>query len=163
MEAPLNVTLGKNSLRRREFLQLSVLGSAWTLAPSFLNRSLTQELVHPQRDDDPRHLFLDSRLIANVEGIRVVLGKVEKDPHNPLFGQDKPWEPRFDNLYPNVLYDADENIYKCWYTPYLIDPGTTNTPREMRPYRNYVESDKNWAFAMPRRGTGLCGRSRSSG
>jgi hypothetical protein len=137
----LDVTPGPNSLRRREFLQLSVLGSAWTLAPSSFVRSLTQVLVHPQRDNDPRHLFLDSRLIAKAEGIRMVLGTVEKNPHNPLFGQDKPWEPRFDNLYPNVLYDADEHIYKCWYTPYLIDPGTTDIPREMRPYRDYVESD----------------------
>jgi hypothetical protein len=85
-------------------------------------------------------LFLDSRLIAKAEGVRLVVGTVQKDQHNPLFGQDKPWEPRFDNLYPNVLYDAEDEIYKCWYTPYLVDPGTTDTPRELRTYRNYIES-----------------------
>jgi hypothetical protein len=133
-------------LRRREFLQLSALGGAWALTRSSFGLSPTAESMQnqhnsPPRDNDPRRLFLDSRLIAKAEGVRLVLGTVTKDPHNPLFGQDKPWEVRFDNLYPNILYDADERIYKCWYTPYLIDPGTTNTPRELRPYRNYVESN----------------------
>lgn len=134
-------------LRRREFIQLSALGGGWSLTRSYFGQSLpTAETIQrqrntPQRDNDPRRLFLDSRLIAKAERIRLVLGTVIKDPHNPLFDQDKPWEPRFDNLYPNVIYDAEDSIYKCWYTPYLIDPGTTNTPREMRPYRDYIESD----------------------
>lgn len=129
-----------NSLRRREFLQLSALGGAWTLTPSSLGMSQGAEATHPERDNDPRRLFLDPRLIAKAERVRLILGKVTKDLHNPLFGQDKPWEPRFDNLYPNVIYDDEDGIYKCWYTPYLIDPGTTDTPRTLRPYRTYIES-----------------------
>jgi hypothetical protein len=100
-------------------------------------------------------LFLDSRLIAKAEGVRLVLGTVTKDPHNPLFGQDKPWEVRFDNLYPNVLYDAEDNIYKCWYTPYLIDPRTSGTPRELRPYRRYVESDVELGVCYARSRDGI--------
>ncbi|MGA8540722.1 MAG: hypothetical protein WB566_14560 [Terriglobales bacterium] len=69
----------------------------------------------------------------------MTLGTVTKDSHNPLFGQDKPWEPRFDNLYPNVLYDDNDDVYKCWYTPYLVSPCTASTPPELRPYRSFDE------------------------
>lgn len=73
----------------------------------------------------------DSRAIAERQGVRLVLGEVRKEPM-PLFLEDKPWEPRFDNLYANVLYDEQERIYKCWYSPFIVDPMTTGTPREKR-------------------------------
>ena len=133
-----------NSLRRREFIQLSALGGAWMLTRPSFGKSLDQpkaiDPLNAKRDNDPRRLFLDSRLISKADGVRLVLGTITKDPHNPLFGQDKPWEPRFDNLYPNVLYDAEEAIYKCWYTPYLVSPCTTDTPPELRPYRSFYEA-----------------------
>lgn len=44
-------------------------------------------------------------------------GVVQKDPHNPLFKEAKPREPRFDNPYCSVLYDAEENLYKCATRP----------------------------------------------
>ena len=56
-------------------------------------------------------------------------------PHikrNLLFAEEKPWEPRFDNFYANVLYDEDEDLYKCWYSPFIIDQSTTNTPKKGR-------------------------------
>lgn len=136
----MDVTPKLNLLRRREFLQLSALGGAWTLTRSSLGQMAAAESRPPQRDNDPRRLFLDSRLIAKADGVRLVLGTVAKDPHNPLFGQDKPWEPRFDNMYPNILYDAEDGIYKCWYTPYIVDLFTTHTPPELRPYRSYDEA-----------------------
>ena len=78
----------------------------------------------------PKYLLLDSRIIAHAEGVHLGLGTVEKDQHNPLFAEDKLWEPRFDNLYANVLFDEEEGIYKCWYSPFIIDERTSNTPRE---------------------------------
>lgn len=133
-----------NSLQRREFLQLGASGVAWTLARSPVYSALSAGASHPvadslQRDNDPRRLFLDSRLISRTDGVRLTIGTVVKDSHNPLFGQDKPWEPRFDNLYPNIIYDAEDEIYKCWYTPYLISPCTAKTPPELRPYRSFDE------------------------
>ena len=83
----------------------------------------------PGRD---RYLLLDSRIIDNTENAELTLGIVKKDPRNPLFMEDKPWEPRFDNLYANVLYDEDENLYKCWYSPFIIDESTANTSRKDR-------------------------------
>ena len=58
--------------------------------------------------EETRYLVLDSRLIADVEDAKLTLGKVSKHPENPLFTEDKPWEPRYDNVYPDVIYDEDE-------------------------------------------------------
>ncbi|MFH1743551.1 MAG: hypothetical protein ABIH23_31495 [bacterium] len=83
--------------------------------------------------------MLDSRVVNRVQGANLVLGVVEKDPNNPLFREDKPWEPRFDNLYANVIYDQDEKLYRCWYSPFTIDELASKTPREKRktmPYRS---------------------------
>ena len=59
-------------------------------------------------------------------------GTVNKCPDNPLFVEDKPWEPRYDNMYPNVIYDEEDKLYKCWYCPFIIDQRTTGTPATKR-------------------------------
>jgi len=51
-----------------------------------------------------------------------VPGTVVKDPHNPLFQADKPWENALNNLYPNVTYDREEKRFKLWYKCVLADP-----------------------------------------
>jgi len=79
-----------------------------------------------------RFLLLDSRIVERTTNAKLAVGKVQKSKLNPLFAEDKPWEPRFDNLYANVLYDEDENLYKCWYSPFIIDESTTNTPKKDR-------------------------------
>ena len=61
-----------------------------------------------------RFLLLDSRLIEKTDNAKLTVGTATKHKANPLFGEDKPWEKRFDNLYGNVIYDADAKIYKCW-------------------------------------------------
>ena len=39
------------------------------------------------------------------------------------------------NVYANVIYDTEENIYKCWYSPFIIDERTTSTlPEKRNPY-----------------------------
>ena len=53
-------------------------------------------------------------------GLAPAIGKVAKSGKNPLFSQDKPWEPRLDNGYPNVVYDADlaakgDGPWRLWY------------------------------------------------
>ena len=68
-----------------------------------------------------KHLVLDSRVIAQTNHVRLVLGRVEKDPHNPLFHADKPWENALNNLYPNVAYDEDQRLFKLWYKDMLPD------------------------------------------
>ena len=40
---------------------------------------------------------------------------------NPLFGQDKPWEPRIDNGYPNVVYlpNNGNKTWQLWYDSFI--------------------------------------------
>lgn len=68
-----------------------------------------------------KRLVLDPRAVERVEGLRLVPGPVEKDPHNPLFQADRPWENSLNNLYPNVIYDAQQQRYKLWYKCLLSD------------------------------------------
>jgi len=83
----------------------------------------------PGRD---RYLLLDSRVVASIENAKLVLGKVHKYKGNPLFEEDKPWEKRFDNLYANVIYDDEEQIYKCWYSPFIVDNSSKGMTLEER-------------------------------
>lgn len=79
-----------------------------------------------------KFLMLDERIVESVTNARLTVGTAEKHNRNPLFAEDKSWEPRFDNLYANVLYDEDDHLYKCWYSPFIVDESTTNTPRKDR-------------------------------
>lgn len=82
-----------------------------------------------QAPHDPRkRLLLDSRVTGQMENARLEVGAVEKEPRNPLFGEDKPWEVSIDNLYANVLYDEEEKIYKCWYNPFIYKHKHNITP-----------------------------------
>jgi len=83
----------------------------------------------PRRD---RYLVLDSRIIEATENAELKLGSIKKDPRNPLFKEDKPWEPRYDNVYANVIHDEQDGLYKCWYSPFIIDERTTSTPEAER-------------------------------
>ncbi|MFZ2281449.1 MAG: M15 family metallopeptidase [Prosthecobacter sp.] len=68
-----------------------------------------------------KHLLLDSRLVEAAVNARLVLGTPQKHPANPLFQADKPWENSMNNLYPNVIWDEDEQIFKLWYKCVLAD------------------------------------------
>ncbi len=82
--------------------------------------------------DRDHYLVLDSRIIESKKNAVLVPGTVKKSPQNPLFVEDRPWEPRYDNMYPNVIYDEEEKLYKCWYCPFIIDQRTTETPINKR-------------------------------
>ncbi|MDH3649489.1 MAG: hypothetical protein OEQ53_07385 [Saprospiraceae bacterium] len=88
------------------------------------------DLIHPtiihstERYSDSsqtKYLLLDNRIIQKTENARLIVGAVKKHQNNPLFTEDKLWEMRFDNLYGNVLYDESEQIFKLWYSPFIID------------------------------------------
>jgi hypothetical protein len=48
-------------------------------------------------------------------------GTVTKHERNPLFQADKPWENSMNNLYPNVIWDDAEKVFKMWYKCVLAD------------------------------------------
>ena len=116
-----------DTLNRRRFLKTSI------YAPIAVGASPSKPAA--------RFLLLDSRVVERTNNTSLVLGTVKKDPARPLFREDKPWEPRFDNLYANVMFDREEGIYKCWYSPFIVDPVTTNTPRERRASVKYTSGD----------------------
>ena len=95
-------------------------------------------LAEEKKENTARRLLLDSRIVDRVDNAKLTVGTVEKDKNNPLMTADKPWEPRWDNMYPNVIYDEKEKIYKCWYTPFIIDRRTTATPPEQRNPKSHV-------------------------
>ena len=89
-----------------------------------------QSNITPQRRE--KYLVLDSRIIESTKNAELTLGEVRKEKSNPLFVEDQSWEPRYDNMYPNVIYDEEENLYKCWYCPFIVDQRTTETHPERR-------------------------------
>ena len=106
----------------------------------------------PTRFQETRYLVLNDRIIDEVVAAKLTLGEVTKYPQNPLFGEDRPWEPRFDNVYANVIYDSEDKLYKCWYNPFIIDERVTHTPAEKRhpDWCNYMDVKPN------HREMGLC-------
>jgi hypothetical protein len=84
-----------------------------------------------------RYLLLDSRIIDKTENAQLVIGKVQKHRANPLFAEDRPWEKRFDNLYANVMFDEEDGIYKCWYSPFIIDESALGMTLAARRQKRY--------------------------
>lgn len=90
-----------------------------------------------------RKLVLDSRNISSAENARIAVWAARKDDANPLFGEEKPWEQRFDNLYPNVIFDSDERLYKCWYSAFIVDTPAIGMALAERQSSKYVEPPEN--------------------
>lgn len=88
-----------------------------------------------------QYLFL-MRFLLNpqaMKNVKLMVEPVVKDEeNNPLFGEDKPWEVRIDNGYPNVIYDPQEKLYRCFYTLFIEDMDCFGVPREERASRDYV-------------------------
>jgi len=106
----------------------------------------------PPRD---RYLLLDSRVVDRARNAKLTIGTVRKDKNNPLFGEDKPWEPRFDNLYANVIYDEQDKLYKCWYSPFIVDRsarGMTLEERQNKRYRSPDNREMGICYATSRDG-----------
>ena len=88
-----------------------------------------------------KYFFLD-RGIIQPQGTRNfafrAIKAVKDHEHNPMFGEgifespSKPWEVRYDNSYPNVLYDPQEKLYRVYYTIVIQDEETASIPLEKR-------------------------------
>ena len=108
-----------------------------------------------------KYLMLDRRLLSPqaMENIRMEVARPVKDAaHNPLFTQDQPWEVRIDNGYPNVLYDEEARIYRCYYTLFIEDEDSRLADLQERGRRDYIPRPEGWP--TPRAGTESTGRSR---
>ena len=113
-----------------------------------------------------KFLLLDSRVVESVQNAKLAVGTVQKHKDNPLFKEDQPWEPRYDNVYANVIYDEQQELYKCWYSPFVNDPAYANTLPEDRKPGTYMQTlrqrgqNAGWAYATPRPKTAFTGQSR---
>lgn len=87
-----------------------------------------------------KYLLLDDRNVESTDNAKLAPGPVTKDSHNPLFSEEKPWEVRFDNMYPNVIFDPADGLFKCWYNPFIVDECTRRTPPEQRKGREYDQT-----------------------
>ena len=92
-------------------------------------------------ESSPRdlHLLLDDGVVARIENAVLRVGRAAKHPANPLFGQEHPWEVMYNNLYPNVLYDREEQLYKIWHTMFTVDSAYASTTPEERTPGTYME------------------------
>ena len=105
--------------------------------------------------DDAKLLMLDTRVIERVENARLVLGRPEKEPRNPLLRADQPWENATNNYYPNVLWDAEEKIWKLWYKDVLADKDfiakmdAPSTVHDVGWYLLYATSKDGLAWTRP--------------
>lgn len=112
----------------------------------------TPRLVAP---DARKHLVLDTRVIRSTENARLVLGTVTKEPRNPLFRADQPWENSLNNLYPNVLWDEQERVFKLWYKCVLADKDliakmdAPSTVHDVGWYLLYATSKDGLAWERP--------------
>ncbi len=99
-----------------------------------------------------RYLVLDSRIIESKNNVQLTVGVAHKDKNNPLFKEDKPWEPRFDNPYCSVIYDEEKKIYKCWYSIFI-----KSGPRGDFPGEGLASDKRAWVeWRTGNRGYGVC-------
>ena len=89
------------------------------------------------------YLLLDSRIVNKTENLQLKPVEAAKCKQNPLFAEDmfadppRRWEARFDNFYPNVIYDEEEKLYKLWYNSFIRDRSSETTPLESRSTASY--------------------------
>lgn len=93
-------------------------------------------------------LLLDPRIVASTTNATLQLGTITKHSSNPLFSEEyfaqppKLWEARLDNVYPNVIYDDEDGVFKCWYKSFIYDGLSNQTPLTQRPLQSYGESER---------------------
>ena len=116
---------------------------------------MDEDSVEARGSGQRRFLLLDDRIVEDAQNAELTLGAVTKHSGNPLFGEDRPWEARFDNLYANVIYDDEEHLYKCWYSPFIVDnssKGMSAQQREKVRYRAPRNREMAICYAMSQDG-----------
>lgn len=88
-----------------------------------------------------KYLLLDKGILVgfNLTNAKIEVNKIVKDTeNNPLFTEEyfanepKKWEVRYDNGYPNVIYDDLYKVYRCYYTLFTCDECSAQTSIEQR-------------------------------
>ncbi|MCT1459317.1 hypothetical protein M3G03_07145 [Aestuariimicrobium sp. p3-SID1156] len=90
--------------------------------------------------------FLDPGTILHhwCSGMVLRPGPVRKDERAPLLEEElfatpsRPYEPRIDNGYPNVIHDQRAGVYRLYYTEFVVDEVSAATPLADRAHMDYV-------------------------
>jgi len=69
----------------------------------------------PFNVSDRSQLFVDRVMVRKAQNVAFSLVPARKHAANPLVKADRPWEGWRLEIYGNVLYDAQEKIFKMWY------------------------------------------------
>ena len=71
----------------------------------------------------PLFAFVDSK----DDSITTEIGTPQKFSGNPLWNQDRPWEPRLGNGYPNIIHDPSDPLgeWRMWYGAALWEYATS--------------------------------------
>jgi len=107
-------------------------------APPGMFKDLNDEIVGDAIIITGKQLFIDDYIIGELTGAEKVLNQPVKHPKNPLLVRDKAWELE-DPDYTTVIYDAQEKVFKMWYTMH-------------NPKRKPGTSDQILAYAMSKDG-----------
>ena len=97
--------------------------------------------------------FDTTRAIQHTTNTHTVLGKVRKWPH-PLLVADRPWEPRIDNGYPNIVYDPSRKDapFRLWYDTCIeVAAAHVCTARDTKALL-YAESEDGITWSKPELG-----------
>ena len=94
-----------------------------------------------------RKYYLFDRGFYHPQGnynITIQSNKVTKDSiNNPMFTEGffstpkLPWEVRYDNGYPNIIYDHVDKLYKLYYTMIIYDPVSEAADKATRAITKY--------------------------
>ncbi|HPD16989.1 MAG TPA: hypothetical protein PLE19_18735 [Planctomycetota bacterium] len=126
--------------------------AACLLASALASRAEAPRVVAP---DPAKLLMLDTRVVERAENARLVLGSPVKDERNPLLPSDQPWENATNNYYPNVLWDAEDRLWKLWYKDVLADKeaiakmDSPSTVHDVGWYLLYATSRDGLAWERP--------------
>lgn len=73
-----------------------------------------------------------------MRNVKISVNKAIKEG-KPFFGEDyfneedhRPWEVRYDNSYPTVFYDSYLEKYRCYYSTFTTDNGSSQYNLEER-------------------------------
>lgn len=97
------------------------------------------------------YLLLDAGIVRHHQstGVESFTNIAEKDTKNGVFfGEEyfskpsKKWDARIDNGYPTIIFDPSSNLYRLYYTLFIVDESATSTPLEARKNSLYRPSSK---------------------
>jgi hypothetical protein len=124
------------------YYRLTVLILPFLLGLVSLTSHHAETAIHGKGTSE-KYLVLDTRIVNKIDNLHLVSGSVSKSGKNPLFSEEffseppKRWEARYDNMYPSVVYDKPEKLFKLWYNCFVQDYGSENTPLAERPNNPY--------------------------